>query len=103
MGQAKNVIEHSLVIIEANKIAYAGQDKSLEKTPEGQIIDYSCKTILPGLFDAHIHLGAACTFGYIPIDDKRKLSEFLYCGVTSVADLADIEDWIFSLSKREKK
>jgi len=91
------------VIIEANRIAYAGQDKSLKKTPEGQVIDCSGKTILPWIFDAHIYLGAACTFGYIPIDDKRKLSESLYCGVTSVADIADIEDWIFSLRERKKK
>jgi|GEM_PF-555773 len=102
-GTGEKVIDNSLVIIEGEKILYAGQNKSLEKMPEGQIIDCSGKTILPGLFDAHIHLGGACTFGYIPLEDERKLSGFLYCGVTSIFDLGGIEDWIFNLREAEKK
>jgi len=102
-GTGKRVIENSLVIIEGNKIVYAGENKPLEKTPESQTFDCTGKTLLPGLFDAHIHLGAACTIAFIPIEDKRKLSGFLYSGVTSIFDLGAIEDWIFGLREAEQK
>ncbi|UCE41046.1 MAG: amidohydrolase family protein [Candidatus Aminicenantes bacterium] len=95
-------IPNALVIIEKNTITYAGPAKTFEKSPEITMIDCSGKTILPGLFDAHIHLGGASTLGYILIDEGRKLSAFLYSGVTSVFDLGAPPDWIFSIQKAEK-
>ncbi len=95
-------IPNALVIIEEDTIAYAGPEKKFEKSPDMAVIDCSGKTILPGLFDAHIHLGGACTLGYIYIDEARKLSAFLYSGVTSVFDLGAVPDSIFSLREAEK-
>jgi len=96
------IISDSLVIIKGDTIVYAGPAKTFEKSPEITVIDCSGKTILPGLFDAHIHLGGASTLGYIFIEDARKLSAFLYSGVTSVFDLGAVKDLIFSLREEEK-
>lgn len=97
------IIPDSLVIINENTIEYAGKNKTFEKSPGITVIDCSGKTILPGLFDAHIHLGGASTLGYIYIEDARKLDAFLYAGVTSVFDLGGVQDLIFSLREAEKK
>jgi imidazolonepropionase-like amidohydrolase len=97
------ILPNSLVIIERDTIAYAGPGKKIEKTPDMTVIDCSGKTILPGLFDAHIHLGGASTLGYIYIDESSKLSAFLYSGVTSVFDLGAVPDMIFSLREAEKE
>lgn len=97
------IIANSLVIIKEGTIEYAGANRPFNRSTETTVVDCSGKTILPGLFDAHIHLGAASTLGYIPIVDQRKLSSFLYSGITSVFDLGAIEEWIFSLRDAEKR
>lgn len=97
------IIPNSLVIINGDTITYAGPNKDFKKSPDKTVIDCSGKTILPGLFDAHIHLGGASTLGYIHVDEARKLGAFLYSGVTSVFDLGAPQDWIFSLREKEKK
>ena len=97
------IIPDSLVIIEGDTIIYADPKKTYEISPDKNVIDCSGKTILPGLFDAHIHLGGASTLGYIYIEDARKLNAFLYSGVTSVFDLGAVPDSIFSLRDAEMK
>ena len=97
------IIPNALVIIEEDTIVYAGPGKKFEKSLDITVIDCSGKTILPGLFDAHIHLGGASTLGYIFIEDARKLNAFLYSGVTSVFDLGAVPDLIFSLREAENK
>jgi imidazolonepropionase-like amidohydrolase len=97
------VIPNSLIIIKGDTIAYAGSSKPYEKSADMTVVDCSGKTLLPGLFDSHIHLGGASTLGYIIIDNQRKLSAFLYSGVTSVFDLGAIQEWILSLRDTEKK
>lgn len=95
------IIPNALVIIEEDRISYAGPVKKLERPPDSDVVDCSGKTILPGLFDAHIHLGGASTLGYIYIDEDRKLNAFLYSGVTSVFDLGGVPDLIFALREKE--
>jgi imidazolonepropionase-like amidohydrolase len=94
---------NSLVIIDGDTIKYAGPKKTFEKSPDDVVIDCTGKTIIPGLFDAHIHLGGASTLGYIYTEDERKLSAFLYSGVTSVFDLGAVPEMIFELREAEKK
>lgn len=102
VGQGK-VIPDALVIIDGDTIAYAGPGKKVERAPDKTVIDCSGKTILPGLFDAHIHLGGSSSIGYVHVDETRKLCAFLYAGVTSVFDLGGLPDWIFGLRDAEKK
>ncbi len=97
------IVTDSLVVIKGETIQYAGPSQPFETSADITVIDCSGKTLIPGLFDAHIHLGGASTLGYIPIDDHRKLSSFLYSGITSVFDLGAVQEWIFSLREEEKK
>lgn len=47
------VVENSMVVVEDKKIRYAGPKKDLEF--QGEVIDITGKTIMPGLIDAHLH------------------------------------------------
>jgi imidazolonepropionase-like amidohydrolase len=97
------IFTNSLVVIKGDTIQYAGPSQPFKKSGDTTVVDCSGKTIIPGLFDAHIHLGGASTLGYVPIDDQRKLCAFLYSGITSVFDLGAIQEWIFSLREKEEK
>ncbi len=97
------IIPNALVIIEKDTIVYAGADKEFKESPDMTVIECAGKTILPGLFDAHIHLGGSCSLGYIPIAETRKLHALLFSGVTSVFDLGAPQEWMFTLREKEKK
>ena len=90
------VIETGSVLIRAGKIAkvYDGpapEAKSLNAEP----IEAAGKTILPGLIDMHVHLGA--TGGVYadpaktldPKNQERALEAYLYSGVTAVRSAGD--------------
>lgn len=54
-GTGAAPVKDSLVLVDGNKITYAGVGKAVD-VPEGYCcIDISGKTIMPGLIDAHLH------------------------------------------------
>ena len=95
VGDGK-IIENGTVLVQAGKIAEvydgAGPDP---KSVKAEVIEAQGKTILPGLIDAHVHLGAPG--GFYPDMSKydpeksmlRDLAAYLYSGVTTVRSLGD--------------
>lgn len=95
VGDGK-VIENGALLVRGGKIAEiydgAGPDpKSVKAEP----VEAAGKTVLPGLIDVHIHLGAP---GGIMTDMKdydpekifvRNLAAYLYSGVTTVRSVGD--------------
>lgn len=90
------IIESGSVLIRNGKIAkvYEGaapDAKSLNAEP----IEAAGKTILPGLIDMHVHLGASGGFYASPeksLDPKapeRELEAYLYSGITAVRSAGD--------------
>ena len=105
VGNGK-VIESGAVLVRNGKIAevYEGNfpdAKSLNALP----LDAAGKTVLPGLIDVHVHLGASGGF----YDDmskfnprqsaERELASYLYCGVTAVRSLGDALDMMLELRR----
>ncbi len=100
------VIENGAVLIKAGKIAriYEGNipdPKSVAADP----IDAAGKTVLPGLIDVHVHLGAP---GGVVTDYKnydaekameRELAAYLYSGVTAVKSVGDPLDSALSVRR----
>jgi imidazolonepropionase-like amidohydrolase/ABC-type multidrug transport system permease subunit len=91
-----NVIENGSVLVRGGKIAeiYPGEGPD-PKTLKAETVEAAGKTILPGLIDVHVHLGAP---GGIYSDtskydaDKsmqRNLAAYLYSGVTTVRSVGD--------------
>ena len=91
-------IEDAAVILQGNKIAYAGP-ASGAKVPQGaQIIDAKGKTVMPGLADMHVHLQGG--WDGISVDllgYQRYLNAMLYAGVTTLMDTGDYQPWILQL------
>ena len=106
VGNGK-VIESGAVLVRGGKIdnVYEGSfpdAKSLNAEP----IDAAGKTVLPGLIDVHVHLGASGGFpaDFMKFDPskaaERALEAYLYCGVTAVRSVGDRLDYMLKL--REK-
>ena len=77
--------EDTFILIENGRIKVVDeQTRATRSNPEGMVIDATHKTILPGLWDVHVHLA----------DWMGEL--YLSHGVTSILDAANIPDWILA-------
>ncbi|HTA24006.1 MAG TPA: amidohydrolase family protein [Terriglobales bacterium] len=95
------VIENGTVLVRGGKIAEVYQGNGPDpKSVNAEVVEAAGKTILPGLIDIHVHLGAPAGFypdmkSYDP--DKmmlRNLAAYLYSGVTTVRSVGDGLDGI---------
>ena len=77
------------VIVDHGRIAAVGPAVSVAMPPEAQVIDGHGKTLVPGLWDCHMHVG----------DDYTGLQE-LSLGVTSVRDPGNND--LKTLDRRER-
>jgi len=102
VGDGK-VIEHGSVLVRGGKIAeiYEGEGPD-PKSLKAELVEAAGKTILPGLIDVHIHLGA--TGGFSPDvkygdmkNMQRALAAYLYSGVTTVRSVGDGLDTILKV------
>lgn len=98
VGDGK-VIESASILIKGGKIAEIYEGNAPEaKTLKADLVEAAGKTVLPGLIDVHVHLGA--TGGFIEdwskFDAKkameREMRAYLYCGITSVRSAGDTVD-----------
>ncbi len=98
VGDGK-VIENGAVLVRGGKIAgvYEGAGPD-PKEVKAEPIEAAGKTILPGLIDVHVHLGAP---GGVYTDMKdydpdkilqHNLEAYLYSGVTTVRSVGDVLD-----------
>jgi imidazolonepropionase-like amidohydrolase len=77
------------VVIANGRIVAAGADV---KAPDGaRIVDANGMTLMPGLFDLHTHLTASGAVLGVAADWPKNLMAYLYCGVTTVADLGEYQ------------
>jgi imidazolonepropionase-like amidohydrolase/ABC-type multidrug transport system permease subunit len=95
IGDGK-VIENGSLLVRGGKIAavYEGEGPD-PKSVKAETVEAAGKTILPGLIDVHVHLGAPG--GFYPDMSKydaeksmeRNLAAYLYSGVTTVRSVGD--------------
>jgi cytosine/adenosine deaminase-related metal-dependent hydrolase len=75
------------VVIEGNRIRAIGKDGSVPIPPKAERIDAQGKTLLPGLWDMHVHIS--------PTDGMLHIA----AGVTSVRDLANDNDALLEIKR----
>ena len=103
VGNGK-VIESGAVLVRGGKIDNVYESNFPEaKTLNAEAIDAAGKTVLPGLIDVHVHLGAPGGF----YDDTNKygdpknaeheLEAYLYCGIMAVRSVGDALDTMLRL------
>src|SRR5438067_10895 len=100
------VIESASILIKGGKIAEIYEGTAPEaKTLKADLVEAAGKTVLPGLIDVHVHLGATGGFydDYTKFDAKkaieREMRAYLFCGVTSVRSAGDAVDDMLKVRK----
>ncbi len=81
-GNGGTPLRDAVVVISGNKIQSVGSQGAVTIPADATVIDTSGKTILPGLFDSHVHFRNF----HAPL--------YLYWGVTTVGDLGNPRGWI---------
>jgi len=94
-GTGAPAVEQGVLITEGTKIFYVGAAENAPVMPEAQKIDLGGRTVLPGLFNCHVHLALRFPFTHYMVDEYktpgyrymvmyRRAVESLYCGVTTI-------------------
>ena len=106
VGNGK-VIESGSVLIKQGKIAEIYEGSAPEaRTLKADTIEAAGKTVLPGLIDAHVHLGAGGGFydDWSKFDPnkaaEREMAAYLFCGVTAVRSAGDAVETMLKLRKQ---
>ena len=95
-GTGAQAVENSLVLVDGDKITYAGGDQAV---PDGyEVHTISGKTIMPGLIDAHLHFSGNLTDNDTdwPTEDNlqkavvavQQAHECLEAGLTTVGEVS---------------
>lgn len=93
-GTGKPAVEDAVLITQDSKILYAGP-AALAPDTDCEQLDMGGKTLLPGIFNCHVHLSLRFPFidyrvdeygtpGYRTMVMYRRAVEALYCGVTTI-------------------
>jgi imidazolonepropionase-like amidohydrolase/ABC-type multidrug transport system permease subunit len=98
------VIESGSVLVRGGKIAEVYDGPAPDpKTLKAEVVEAAGKTILPGLIDVYVHLGAIPGFdsdmsNYNPQKSMlRNLAAYLYSGVTAVRSVGDNPDRVLKV------
>jgi imidazolonepropionase-like amidohydrolase len=87
-AETGKIIPNQFVLVEGNHITQVGKGLNIDKLTDEEIIDATGKTLLPGLWDMHAHVG----------DNDGLLN--LAAGVTTVRDLANDTDSLLARRQR---
>jgi len=111
-GKGGPVVSNGAVLLEGDKIRAAGPGKTVA-APGGakvEVLDYTGKTVLPGLVDCHVHLNgfgdgrsgdelATLPDEVLSLQSAKNARTHLYSGVTTVRDCGGKNKTIFMLRK----
>jgi imidazolonepropionase-like amidohydrolase/ABC-type multidrug transport system permease subunit len=100
------VISDGAVLVQNGKIERVFETPPTEtESLHAEVIDESGKTLMPGLIDMHVHIGApggvyADMVKYAdPNAEKRRLAAYLFSGITAVRSTGDLLDGVLELRK----
>ena len=98
--EGDKIIENGSIIINENRIESIGEASSIKIPEDAKVYDLSGKTIMPGMVDAHAHIGA---FRYgLTMQQNWQLYANLAFGVTTSHDPSSNTESIFTLSEMVK-
>ncbi len=98
--EGNEVIEDGIIIVNKNKIEAIGKVGNVTVPAGSKVIDIKGKTIMPGLIDAHAHIGNF-RYGLSPQKQWEYYANVAY-GITSAHDPSSNTEMIFSQSEMIK-
>ena len=108
-GNGGKPIERGIVVIEEDKVSYAGAPEKWKSPHEAVIheMDMTGKYILPGLIDCHVHIAAECLpdstmngpWGWTSLIMLKHAQNTLAAGITTIRDVGGRHHLEFSLRK----
>ena len=103
-GTGRPAIEQACLITEGGVIVYAGPAQGAPgDLPIGQRLDMQGRTLLPGLFNCHVHMALRFPFSAYLVDEYktpayramavyRRAMEAMWCGVTTLRAVGEADD-----------
>ena len=97
------VIDRGRVLVRNGQIVEVVPQAGAPALRDTELIDGAGKTLLPGLIDMHVHLGASGLPKYDANEkdpEAHRLEAYLYCGVTAVRSVGDWLDRSLAAKRR---
>lgn len=91
------VIPNATILVDRNRITYVGSGANIQIPADTRRIDVSGKYIMPGLVDAHAHIGTGSN-GIAPKTNWRFLASLAF-GTTTMHDPSNNTEMVFSTSE----
>jgi len=98
--EGDEVIEQGTIVINKNKIVAIGSATEVSVPTKAKIYDMEGKTIMPGIVDAHAHIGAFRS-GLTPKKHWQFYANLAF-GVTTAHDPSAHSETVFSLAELQK-
>ena len=93
----EQVIENGSIVIEGNKIVQIGNASEVNVPKNAKVYDVKGKTIMPGMVDAHAHIGAF-RYGLTPQQHWPAFANLAY-GVTTAHDPSALSETVFGMAE----
>jgi imidazolonepropionase-like amidohydrolase len=96
-GVSSTSIENAVIVIEGDTIQAIGSSGNVEVPPGARIVDATGKTIIPGIFNLHAHVGRSEGMEsgdqfYSRERIQRDANRYLYYGITHMVSLGIDQD-----------
>ncbi|MHA6279586.1 amidohydrolase family protein [Salinimicrobium sp. CAU 1759] len=91
------VIENGSIVVEGNKIVQIGNASEVNVPKNAKIYNVQGKTIMPGMVDAHAHIGAF-RYGLTPQQHWPAFANLAY-GVTTAHDPSALSETVFGMAE----
>lgn len=98
--EGEQVIEQGTLIVSENRITAVGKTGEVKVPSDAKIYDMAGKTIMPGIVDAHAHIGAFRSG--LPVQQNWSFYANLAFGVTTSHDPSANTEAVFSLAEMIK-
>src|SRR5262245_66251153 len=85
-GSGGDPLDRAVVVVEDSTIVAAGAESEVPATRAARVLDAAGATLIPGIIDAHCHLGGAS----YPDEDRWVLEEDRYQAIASVAQAREM-------------
>lgn len=93
----EKVIENGTIVIEGNKIRKIGKTSEVKIPQDALVYDIPGKTIMPGIVDAHAHIGAF-RYGLTPKQHWPAYANLAF-GVTTAHDPSALSETVFGMAE----